>query len=46
MVNELSEKFTFDELTQMMEKEAGIEPGALGCRKCSFLREYARLCEV
>jgi len=29
MVNELS-KLGFDELTRMMEKEAGLEPGALG----------------
>ena len=29
MVNELS-KLPFDELTRMMEKEAGLEPGALG----------------
>ena len=39
MVNELSEKFTFDELTQMMEKEAGIEPGALGPGTDIELRE-------
>ena len=30
MVNELAEKFSFDELTQMVEQEAGLEPGALG----------------
>lgn len=29
MVNELS-KLSFDELTRMMEKEAGVAPGALG----------------